>query len=341
MNPFISWSADKIKGVGKLFPQDLATHLREGPAFSSTERLVTRILFALIIYWEMYLTLPAQIMSISGQPVPVGIAHFFDLTFFANLKLLNGLGFVLVPALILYAIGIGLPIVMPIIWFLVIGPMTLAQSQGANTHHLQAAALVLTGQTVWSMIWGIRRLLPNFQLTARNQERFYRQLMWISLQVLVATYLTTGITKVWESDFEWVKNAKYFPIQLEKTRMSEYYNRLETPGKVEVEGAWFEHLPARIDAGFENLSRDIEAFLIESPTWSRIFMTAGLLLEFAAVLALFGRRWALVIGLSLIAFHLSISRVMSLDFFLTIQILAIFLVNPAYWLMPLFHRKSR
>tara|TARA_R110002096_G_scaffold173997_6_gene349602 strand:- start:307 stop:1329 length:1023 start_codon:yes stop_codon:yes gene_type:complete len=323
----------------RFWSPETAEELRSGPAFGSTERLVTRILFALVIYWEIYLALPAQVMSISGQPVPVGIAHFLDLTFFADRELLGKLGFLLVPALILYAVGIGLPIVMPVIWFLVIGPTTLAQSQGANTHHLQAAALVLTAQTVWSIIWGIRRLMPNFANTERQQDQFYRQLMWISIQVLVATYLTTGITKMWDSDFQWVKNAKNFPIQLEKTRMSEYYNRLELPGTAPIDGPWWKSVPEHTDAVFAKLSRRIEAFLIESPTWSRIFMASGLLLEFAAVLALLGRRWALVIGLTLIAFHLSISRVMSLDFFLTIQILAIFLVNPAYWIRWLIAKK--
>ncbi len=333
-----------LGAIGKFREGPWPARLREGPRFSKWERIIGRVLFAAVV-WNMFDPLTAQVMSIASQPDPVGMAHFLDLTFFANRELLGNLKIVLMVGLMFYVMGRGLPIVLPVVWFVVIGPATLMQSQGADNHHLQTAALVLTGQMIWSVIWGIRWLLPAKGGRPKHSEEFFRQLMWISLQIIVATYVTTGVTKMWDSDFKWVKNAKNFPIQLEKTRMSEYYNRLKDPEIIDVqadeEKSGLRRMQARTDAWFARLSKSIENFLIQSPTWSRVFMTAGLLLEFAACLALLGRRWALVIGLALIGFHLTISRVMSLHFELNMQILAVFLVNPAYWLVLPFCRKCR
>ena len=37
-------------------------------------------------------------------------------------------------------------------------------------------------------------------------------------QVIVATYLTTAVWKLWKTNFGWIRESKYFPVQLAKTR---------------------------------------------------------------------------------------------------------------------------
>jgi len=307
--------------------------LRTGPDFTRSERIWGRLLFAVVL-WSIYASLAEKVVSLRGVPDPVGIATVLSwfredgeraLLVFTNPEALLRLRILLFILLGFYVAGRGLAIVLPAIWIVIMGPATLAQSQDADTHNLQVAGLVLTGQTVWAILGAIqaRRLHPG--------PEYYRQFMWISLQIVVATYLVTGITKMWASEGAWIKNAKYFPIQLEKTRMSDYYNNLEEPGQEVIEAKGWERAPAWVDHQFELLSLRIEAFLKDSPTWSRIFMAGGLFLEFAAVLALLGRRWSLALGLMLIAFHLTISRIMNLHFNVNMYCLAIFLVNVPYW----------
>ena len=300
-----------------------------GPKFGPLERLLSRLFFALAIWILMYN--PSKISRITEirEENAVGLARLFDLTFFANPALLNSLGIVLMMALMMYVMGRFLPIVLPIIWFIVVGTGTLELSEGAATHHLQLGALVLTGQTVWAIIWGVRKLLPKTEnYRPVHQEEFFRQLMWISVQVIVATYLVTAMTKMIASEGQWVKQAKFFPLQLEKTRMSSYYNDLKDPNAIEITATGWGRIPAEVDGWFYRRSKEMESFLIESPNWSRFFMACGLLLEFGAVLVLLGRRWSLLLGASIILFHLSISYMMSLNFVLNMWLVAIFVVNP-------------
>ncbi|MEZ0277025.1 MAG: hypothetical protein ACAH88_19100, partial [Roseimicrobium sp.] len=53
----------------------------------------------------------------------------------------------------------------------------------------------------------------------------------------------------------------------------------------------------------------------------------GLLIELGAFLIVLGRRWAFFYGIAIIIMHLSISRLMQLDFWYHILAALIFLVN--------------
>jgi hypothetical protein len=148
----------------------------------------------------------------------------------------------------------------------------------------------------------------------------------VALQVVVATYLVTAVTKVVQSEGEWVKDAKYFPVQIEKAQRSEYYNRLQ---------------PVYEPGSFnERASQALTALFVGSPGFCRAFLAAGLFLEFGAVLALLGRRWALAIGVCLIAFHLVIMWLMQITFRTNIAAVAIFLVNAPFWAWWVTRRRA-
>ncbi len=300
----------------------LMRQLREGPEFGRVERLVARGLFAWLL-WDVFQSLSGKAPRLVGEPAPVGIAHFVDVTVFANERLLEGLGIVLGLGLALYVLGRGLPVVLPVIWLILLGPGTLVHSQGAILHSTQLTMLVLTGQMVWAVQHGIRRLVGVAGRDPAATEAFFRQLMWLSLQIVAAGYLVTGITKMWESEGAWVKDAQYFPLQLEKAYWAHYYNKLEDPRGDAGEGG----------GPIQAMSRQMEDMMRASPNASRFFLGCGLLLEFGAVLALLGRRWALGIGLGLILLHLTIAQIMSLHFGAHLALLAIYFVNAPYWVL--------
>jgi hypothetical protein len=110
----------------------------------------------------------------------------------------------------------------------------------------------------------------------------------------------------------WLYNAPYLAVQLLKTNWSHYHDTLEMPP------AWLQ---------------TVTQTLIDHPNLARLFFGAGLLIELLGFIVLINRRWALAGGLAIIALHLSISQVMSLNFLTHIFAALIFLVNVPGWLM--------
>jgi hypothetical protein len=68
-------------------------------------------------------------------------------------------------------------------------------------------------------------------------------------------------------------------------------------------------------------------WIIEYPNLARFFFGGGLLIELAAFVILINRRWALLGGVAIILFHLSVSKVMQLDFEYHMAVALIFCVN--------------
>ncbi|MEM7145571.1 MAG: hypothetical protein AAF591_10575 [Verrucomicrobiota bacterium] len=280
--------------------------------------LLMRLFLAMVVYGT-FVGLPADVGGLQGQPSPVGLARFFDLGFFADRELLLGLGrWMLILALVFYVADRFRFVALLVICFWLFGPLTLELSQGAAKHTAQVLGLVLFVQLIYAGYAAVAK---------RGGGRLgdQRTMTHWSKQAIVATYLVTAITKVVASRGEWVKDAKYFPVQMEKTRMSEYYNRLGVP----KDGArsWFGEIVAGVDGWFASLSGRIGDLFLASPDLCRAFLGMGLLLEFLAPLAMLGRKWGTVVGVILVLFHLTISRIMELHFATNMELIAIYLIN--------------
>lgn len=270
-----------------------------------------RLLFALVVYAAF----PNQV-PFSAAKYEVGIARLMPLTWLADPRALELCRWILIAALCLYASGRCLVLALPLMAFLTIAPATLANSQGAFHHHLQVLGLVLVAQWIWFSYRAIAAgevLKPGRRTHVLNV--FYSQ------QVIVATYLTTAIWKLWKTKLGWIREAKYFPVQLVKTRDAHYYNKLEHAAP-DATG-----LAGKIDAWFAAMTPHLETFLFAHPNLCRLVIGSGLFLELLAFLALIGRRSRLLYGGLLIMFHLIIGRVMNLDFEFNIFLLLIFFVN--------------
>ena len=292
--------------------------------YRSWEMVAMRILFALVLLAAFPRRVPK---AEAGKEV--GLAHWVSLDWLAQPGVLDVCRWILLVALMVYVGGRLMAFALPVVAFLTIAPATLANSQGADHHHLQVLGLAVLVQVAWIGWRAVRRgewWAPGRRTQVLNV--FYTQ------QVIVATYLTTALWKLWKTQFGWIRESKYFPVQLVKTRDAHYYNKLEHGGG--DSSGW----SAGIDAWFAKVTPQLETFLFAHPNLCRLVIGSGLLLELFAFLALIGRKSRVFYGGLLVMFHLIIGRVMNLNFEYNIYLLLIFFVNLP-WLGMLVWRKVR
>lgn len=265
--------------------------------YSKAELLVMRVLFSLMIFqlikWE---TSPY-----TTQKFPHGIAHFADLTWLAPHPF--GLAWKLVTAfgLGVYAVGKapGIALLPALVIAILTGTLVTSQSQNVN-HTWQLGTLILLAQfliyawpkprTEW-----LRPSLPTHRLA-----------IYASTIVFAASYVVCGIVKLKNSDFQWIQKAPLLAVQLLKSNWSTYYSTLQP-------------MP-------EWLAKATQA-IVDHPHLARLFFGSGLVIELCAFVVLINRKFAFWGGLIIIVMHLSISKLMDLNFEYHIAAALIFLVN--------------
>lgn len=116
------------------------------PLVSAREAFVLRALMAAALGWFFP---PA--VSWTSQPSPVGLAHWFDLTWLANPNVFAAYRAVYMALLILYASGFVLPLTLSLMTLMQILPPTLHNSQGFTYHGNQILSLTLVGLSVTTL----------------------------------------------------------------------------------------------------------------------------------------------------------------------------------------------
>ena len=195
---------------------------------------------------------------------------------------------------------------------------TIANSQGAIGHYLQLVSLVLCAQTAahfYDML-ARRRGKENPDRTTGED----RVISW-SQQAIVATYLASALTKLIHTSGMWFFQSPLIAVQILKATDSDYYDRLN---------------PADYNAGLP-----IAQWIAAHPILVALVLGAGLILELTTPLALLGRRYALFYGVSLIAFHQSVQRLMKLSFAYNEYLIWIYLVNLPFWVWFVERRLRR
>ncbi len=265
-------------------------------AYAGWEMVIMRGAFAVLVF----LTIDWSIAGYQEQPHPNGIAHFIDLSALAANPpgaLARGLT---IAGLVGYTAGFlpALTLLPALLFSLAIG--TLANSQGAINHSTQLVSMILLGQTL-AYAWSLRekpRLFPT--------QSVHRLSVYVSLVVIAASYVVSAAVKWTESDGTWIWRTPHLAVQLLKTNYNDYYNTLVAPP------AWLQQFTE---------------FMVENPWFTRVFFGTGLLIESLAFVVLINRRWAFIGGLAIVALHVGISKVMSLEFETHIAVAVIFLLN--------------
>ena len=255
-----------------------------------------------------------------------GIARFLDLTFFSDPGFIQILPWIVIPCLLLYAAGIGLPVALPILAFISIGSRTLYNSQGYIHHGYQMLSMVLVAQSV-VVLWHAIRHDWRSAFGLRPAEYRGGRSVWdwtirYSQWMIVICYVIAGVIKPIKSDGEWFQNSHYIGIQVVKTHRQNYYSALEE--------RW--NIPEPPVAQF---------MLKEHPHLVRIFLSCGVLLEIFAFIALYNRFLSLALGFALVLFHYFNDLMMGLYFYGNEKLDWIFLINLPFWIWWLVKRRQR
>ena len=282
-------------------------------AVSVWEWHVMRLLFAPLVLWDLRL---AKLYKFDSIKDPVGIAELgVPLTWLSQEWVYPGILYLVGALLIFYIWGRGLTVVLPLITLISIMVRTLENSQGAIHHSHQIIALVLLAQTV--VVWWLRmrqwREKDRLPLPVASYQIYYSQ------AIIAASYVTAALSKLFNSNGLWVLNSPYLAFDLVKSKRQIFYKNLDPT---------FAGPP------------ELALWVIEHPMISRVAFGGAFFLELFALISLAGRKWALFIGLSLIALHRGIFLLMSLKFFNNELMALIFLVNLPFWFVLLFSKKK-
>jgi hypothetical protein len=263
----------------------------------------------------------------NAQPQPDGIARFVDLTFFNDDAFVDVLPWIVIPALLLYVSGYGLPVALPILCLVLLGSRTLYNSQGYIHHGFQMVSLILLAQTVVSLwaCWKNPREAMGFRRASaitRHGRTWWDVLIRYSQLMIIASYMIPGVIKQFKSGGQWFLNSHYIGVQVVKTHRQNYYNNLEEEWAPEA-------LPP------------LANFMLEHKNWTRLLLGCGVGLQVIAFLALYNRLTWLVFGLMFISFHYLNDIMFGLYFYHVEKLDWIFLVNLPFWAWWLWQRYAR
>ena len=274
-----------------------------GPfALGAVEMLLMRAAFAALAFWNI----KWETAPYTEQKFPNGLARWMDLTWLGHHPPGDFTQALVIAGLVFYVIG-----VLPALGFLptavfatLIG--TLLNSQGAINHSWQMVTMMGLAQVIvyaWPRATEQGR---DWRILLKPDLERHRQAVFAVMTVIAASYVVCGVVKLVNSDGLWIHRAPLLAVQLLKTHYSHFYDTLTMPPQ------WL---------------TDITTFLLEHPWVARIVFGAGLLIELLGFVILISRRWALLGGVAIIALHLSISRLMNLNFEAHMLAALIFCVN--------------
>jgi len=285
--------------------------LRFHTKYEPAELLLQRLAMAALVLRFLY-----RRPRLSAQPVPNGLAQYFDFGFVADPVIHTVLLAVLIVALLFYIRGKAMLPAVGFMLFFWCSKGTLIQSRGAIGHDTQVVALVLLGQFL-AYLQGFacdrwnRPLKSGTDLNAHDLAVYYSQ------QMVAMTYFLAGASKLlrrgwWEWHSiplvpQWAVDTVNMPIAIAQTYEKLYLNELSQPV---------------LDRGMA-----IAEFLAAHPQLCRLLFSGGLLVELVAPLALLGRRSALLIGLALVGMHILIRTFMGLAVLHFEAMVLLYLVN--------------
>lgn len=255
------------------------------------------------------------------QLFPKGITHFVDLTFLANdivAWVVMGLAIV---AGAVYARG---KLAIPCLAYMTVATIavfTFAMSHTTKTRHdTNVVPLTLLGLLLGHLHYSI--VARTGDPTTRFGRRTAADLaVYYAMQMIAAMYVLSGITKLIKTGGEWIGDSYLVATQVVRTQHNMYYSNLEPEGALEF---WLA----------------VANFMVEHKTLTCALFGTALFLEVFAFLALLGRLPAMLLGVALIGFHLSVFALMSINFYLNVILLLVFFVNAPYWIDWLRRRRT-
>jgi hypothetical protein len=276
----------------------------------TVEMLLIRGVLAWVLWSEFFFGI-AQ----AAQTMPVGLAHFLDLSFLQvteTFLLLKGIFGV---ALLLWVVGVLPALATGYMLFLIAAVGSLRNSYGNIHHGTQVMGMVVLGcfcAHVWCLLRSepAHRRLRRFLLADHNAQQ---TALWWATQAVAATYVVAGVSKLQISGLDWLTGLGNLPLHVEKIGYQHY---LGDGGVYRYEHA-----------------KEMAAMLASWPMATYVVVGSGLFFELFSFFALFSRWHAAVFGVILWVMHVQISYLMQLEFPMNNWALLLLLINVPWLLL--------
>ena len=287
------------------------------------EVLIMRVLFACVV-WQ---TMPEN-FHYAEQKYPNGIARWYDLTWLWSgheyslawmgvenpVSAMQIIRVVVAISLLFYAAGFLLSISLPLITAASVIVRTYYNSQGSIHHGCQMVTIILVFQTIVVLWFAGRRLYGRLSAKPFRFPEGLSQwsyFLYYSQGAIAGCYVIAGLTKIVRTGGTWFWNSPYMALEVIKTEKQEFYSTLDHSvlGTQTVYAEW----------------------MLNYPYLTRLFLSGGVFLELFAIMALFSRNTALMIGAGMILFHRSVDIVMNLHFRFNEYAVWIFCINLPFW----------
>lgn len=281
------------------------------PAVGRLEALLARALLAWVLIEFFPVFTPPAV-----QPVPVGLAHWFDLTWLGHAPTFLLYRQVFIGVLVVYVLGAGLPVVLPVLAIMQILPYTLTNSQGFTNHSHHILSVVLLAQALVAVCfpkgaWLQPRAVMNGWLLAASQAG------------IATAYFISICSKLWASSGMWLFHSHYIALDLVKTMRQNYYSALDPVYAVEPPGV---------------------VWMLEHPMLMAVIFDMGFFIEALIFVSVGTRRLAFLFGVAAIMMHRGINALMGLEFYQNESMLAVYFVNVPFLVAALWawgERKAR
>lgn len=270
------------------------------------EWLLMRVSFSALVLWTLNDPHP---FDYPGQPAPVGVARWVDLSWLHREGMFHVVLGAAATLCVLYILGRGLTIVLPLLTALHVAVWTYFDSQGSTHHGLQLVSMVLLAQT--------QVVLCRWRASA---ESLRASLWYYSRGMVLFSYCASALTKTIDTRGLWVWRSKYLPIELVKSWRMEYLDKFNPAFAGDPTAAFW---------------------LQQHPLTAQIIFGSGFFLELFAFLGLRDRVWSALVGTLIVLMHFSIGWLMQLEFENHQWLCLIFLINLPGWVLLLRKPESR
>jgi hypothetical protein len=172
--------------------------------------------------------------------------------------------------------------------------------------------------TIFSPIFAVQ-CFAYYRYTKDSTFQIANNRLQYSLQMIVASYMLAGISKISSSGLDWIDASGAFALEIVKNHSFDYY---ATGNKIVLEQGY-----------------NIAEIILTLPWLIKIGLFVSLMLELFSFIALISSKYRVAYAFGLFFMHAGIKVVMGIPFGVIAPIMLIFFLNPLYWLYFFFSKK--
>lgn len=149
-----------------------------------------------------------------------------------------------------------------------------------------------------------------YQFFQKDPEKLYHNRIHYTVQVVVASYTLSALSKLITSGFSWFYDAKYMVLQMLKSNQTHYFDGI---------------------VSYESIHSWKVDFVLNNPIFIATLLLGALLIELTSSIGLINTKTRLIYGILLLIMHIGIFFFFNILIFPFIIPMVLFMINP-FWL---------